>query len=123
MEQNPVGWFEIYVEDMERAKMFYETLLGVALEDPKMKDMQMWIFPHDIQKTGATGALIKHEMRRPDAQGTLVYFSVTDCGERQAWAAGAGMPVYVPKTDIGEHGFIGIIGDSEGNSIGLHSMV
>jgi predicted enzyme related to lactoylglutathione lyase len=33
------------------------------------------------------------------------------------------MPVYVPKTDIGEHGFIAIIGDTEGNSIGLHSMV
>ena len=29
---NAVGWFEIYVEDMERARRFYETVLGVKLE-------------------------------------------------------------------------------------------
>ena len=23
---NPVGWFEIYVEDMDRAKAFYEAV-------------------------------------------------------------------------------------------------
>ena len=67
--------------------------------------------------------LIKHEMRPPNVHGTLVYFSVLDCGEWQDWASAEGMPVYVPKMDIGEHGFIAIVGDSEGNSVGLHSMV
>ena len=28
---NPVGWFEIYVQDMDRAKAFYEKLLGIKL--------------------------------------------------------------------------------------------
>ena len=123
MEYNPVVWFEIYVEDMKRAKTFYEGLLDVALEEAKMEGVEMWIFPHDISKTGAAGALIKHEMRPPNVHGTLVYFSVLDCGERQDWASAEGMPVYVPKMDIGEHGFIAIVGDSEGNSVGLHSMV
>ena len=30
--QNPVGWFEIYVDDMDRAKSFYEKALGVTLD-------------------------------------------------------------------------------------------
>ena len=29
---NPVGWFEIYVQDMPRATAFYQTVLGVTLE-------------------------------------------------------------------------------------------
>ena len=28
---NPVCWFEIYVDDMERAKLFYQTVLGTEL--------------------------------------------------------------------------------------------
>jgi hypothetical protein len=28
---NPVCWFEIYVQDMARAKAFYETVFGVPL--------------------------------------------------------------------------------------------
>lgn len=30
---NPVGWFEIYVSDMERAKNFYSTVFQYALTD------------------------------------------------------------------------------------------
>ena len=28
---NPVGWFEIHVNDIARAKAFYEGVLGVTL--------------------------------------------------------------------------------------------
>ena len=28
---NPVSWFEIYVDDMPRAKQFYETVIGTEL--------------------------------------------------------------------------------------------
>ena len=123
MEHNPVVWFEIYVEDMARAKAFYEELLNTELVEAKMDGLEMWIFPHDIEKTGATDALVRHEMRPPNLHGTLVYFSVPDCGERQSWAEAKNISVYVPNTDIGEQGFIAIIGDSGGNSIGLHSIV
>ena len=30
MNSNPVGWFEIYVQDMNRAKAFYESVFGGA---------------------------------------------------------------------------------------------
>ena len=29
---NPVGWFEIYVDDMERAKSFYQKVFQRELE-------------------------------------------------------------------------------------------
>lgn len=28
---NPVGWFEIYVNDMDRAKQFYQQVFQVTL--------------------------------------------------------------------------------------------
>ena len=58
---NPVGWFEIYVDDMERAKSFYETVFEITLEelgDPTGKGTEMWSFPSNMQSYGATGALI-----------------------------------------------------------------
>ena len=41
MEYNPVVWFEIFAEDMKRAKTFYEGLLDVALEEAKMERVEM----------------------------------------------------------------------------------
>jgi predicted enzyme related to lactoylglutathione lyase len=32
MKKNPVGWFEIYVENMDRAKVFYEAVFKVKIE-------------------------------------------------------------------------------------------
>ncbi|MEW6307385.1 MAG: hypothetical protein AB1705_28365 [Verrucomicrobiota bacterium] len=36
---------------------------------------------------------------------------------------GAGGSIVKPRTSIGEHGFIAILKDTEGNVVGLHSMV
>jgi predicted enzyme related to lactoylglutathione lyase len=52
--QNPFSWVEIYVNDMVRAKNFYEAVFGVQLEDMTMPDsvedtMQMFSFPSDMQ--------------------------------------------------------------------------
>jgi len=32
MESNPVRWFEIYVQDIGRAKSFYESVFQLKLE-------------------------------------------------------------------------------------------
>ena len=51
MKANPVGWFEIYVQDMPRAKAFYEAVFQTKLEqlenpDPiEFGEMEMWTFP------------------------------------------------------------------------------
>ena len=122
---NPTPWFEIYVEDMKRARKFYEGLLGVELnlEDMPGGEMEMYLFPGEMSLPRAAGALIKHPMRKPNEQGHLLYFPVPDCAKTAEWAAEAGVPLFVEKQSIGEHGFIAIIGDSEGNAVGLHSWV
>ncbi|MGY0578320.1 MAG: VOC family protein, partial [Paraglaciecola chathamensis] len=59
---NPVGWFEIYVEDMDRATAFYQTVLAVELTlltDPTEEQVHMMAFPSDMEKYGASGALVK----------------------------------------------------------------
>ncbi len=49
MKNNPVGWFEIYVQDMKRAKTFYEAVLQGKLEqipNPTAgTELEMWTFP------------------------------------------------------------------------------
>lgn len=50
---NPVGWFEIYVEDMDRATAFYQTVLAVELTlltDPTEEQVHMMAFPSDMEK-------------------------------------------------------------------------
>ena len=122
---NPVGWFEIYVTDMDRAKGFYADVTGAQFTLAPMSggEMEMWFFKAARGAEGAAGGLIHHPMRSPNMEGTLVYFSVDDCAAAIARATAHDVPVFVDKQSIGEMGFIAIIGDSEGNSIGLHSWV
>ena len=126
---NPVGWFETYVAEMDRAKAFFADVVGagfsaalVAGEGPDA-GMEMVFFGADDSKAGAPGALVRHPMRPPELHGTLVYFSVDDCGAAAARATDRGSKIYVEKHSIGEMGFIAIVCDSEGNSVGLPSWV
>jgi predicted enzyme related to lactoylglutathione lyase len=127
---NPVVWFEIYVQDMERAKSFYEAVLGVKLENMpapiEEMNMEMWGFPSDkdVAKTtyGACGMLVKMEGVPPGCGGTIVYFACEDCAVEAARVTGKGGSIFKEKMAIGEHGFIALVYDTEGNMIGLHSM-
>lgn len=123
-ERNPVGWFEIYVSDLPRARAFYEAMLGVKLEDLPSPDpaIEMAAFPMDEDKPGSCGALAKMHGCAPGPGGTLIYFSCLDCAEEEARAAEAGGDIIKPKFPIGEYGFITLLTDTEGNTIGLHSM-
>ena len=131
MQSNPVGWFEIYVQDMQRAKSFYESVFEQTLEslppppapegDSCNAEMEMWTFPMSEQGYGAPGALIRMEGAPSGEGGTMVYFSCEDCAEEAARAAEHGGSIFHEKMPIGEYGFIAIVRDTEGNMIGLHS--
>jgi len=58
----------------------------------------------------------------PSGGSTLVYFSCEDCSVEAERAAEHGGKIFKEKISIGEHGFIPIVVDTEGNTIGLHSM-
>ncbi|WP_239491785.1 VOC family protein [Luteitalea sp. TBR-22] len=120
---NPVGWFEIYVQDLDRARRFYEQVMQVSLQpmpDPSGEGVEMLAFPMDSQGPGASGALVRMA-GVPSGGSTLVYFVCEDCGETAERVAAAGGTVHRPKMSIGQFGFIALAIDTEGNMIGLHS--
>jgi uncharacterized protein len=121
---NPVVWFEIYVEDMARARAFYEKTLGVKLTqmgDPT-EEMDMWAFPATgPEGAGAAGALA-YMRGAPRGGGTLVYFRSDDCAIESGRAAEAGGSIMREKMSIGPYGYIALVNDTEGNMFGVHSM-
>lgn len=119
---NPVVWFEISVNDMKRARAFYEGVLGVKLTRIEGTDNEMWGFPSNMEGYGAAGCLSQTPESLARGAGTLVYFSCTDCAVEAARAAGHGGKLAQAKTSIGPHGYYALVNDSEGNCIGLHSM-
>ena len=121
MKANPVGWFEIYVQNMSRAKMFYETVFNTKLSRLKNPGMNMWAFPMDLNSWGAGGALVKMK-GVPSGGSTLVYFSCADCAVEEKRAKKAGGSVHKKKTSIGKYGYMSLLVDTEGNMIGLHSL-
>jgi len=130
MQSNPVVWFEIYVQDMPRAKRFYEGVLDIKLEKMPAPTaemtMEMWAFPSDKSTAqssyGACGMLVKIEGFPSTGGGTLVYFGCKDCAVEASRVEANGGTVVKEKMSIGEHGHIALARDSEGNMIGFHSM-
>ena len=130
MKSNPVVHFEIYVQDMERAKIFYETVLAIKLEKrpaPTAEmQMEMCAFPMEketgMNSYGAGGMLVKMDGFPSGVGGTLIYFACDDCAVQANRAAAHGGSVCTEKTSIGAHGFFAHAKDTEGNMIGFHSM-
>lgn len=121
---NTVGWFDIYVKDMARAKKFYEAVLKQKLQkigDPT-GETEMLSFSGDMKSYGASGALVKSAHSKPGVGGTMVYFSVEDCAVEEARVATAGGKIVRPKFSIGEFGWVTLCLDTEGNMFGLNSM-
>lgn len=122
-----ITWFEIYVDDMDRAKAFYEAVFETELElmsDPSETkgDSIMYRFPGDMESYGSGGALAKYPGYKPSSQGTLIYFECENCALEESRVEQAGGKIVKPKESIGGFGFISLIQDTEGNMIGLHSM-
>lgn len=107
MKNNPIGWFEIYVQGMGRAKAFYEAVFQGSLTELKnpassdMPGMEMWAFPSSMESYGAPGALVRMS-GCPSGGSTLVYFSCEDCAIEAARAVANGGKIFKDKLGIGE---------------------
>jgi predicted enzyme related to lactoylglutathione lyase len=118
---NAVNWFEIPVSDMNRALKFYSTIFGVELTTMEaMPGYNMAMFPAE---EGVGGALLHGEGYVPSQEGTVVYLNGGEnLGTVLDKVEVAGGQVIMPKTDLGENGFMAHFADTEGNKVGLHSM-
>lgn len=127
---NAICWFEIYVDDLDRARTFYSSVLGVTLEDmtaPDGADIRMAMFPSDPDPAtmAVGGALIQQAGARTGGSpstSTIVYFPCNDCKVEESRVAPAGGTVFKPKFSIGNDGYCTICLDTEGNVFGLYSM-
>lgn len=117
---NPVNWFEIPVTDMARAKKFYESALSIEIVETEMGPNKMGWFPMEMGKMGAPGTLILGDGYTPSHDGSLVYLHVDSIDPTLEEISNAGGKALMPRTDIGQHGFIAHFEDSEGNRVALH---
>ena len=123
MKTNAINWFEIFVTDFDRAKLFYEKILNRPLLPASMDCCQMGLFGEG-GADGVGGAITKMEGCNPGPGGSLVYLNVEgDLDGVLHRIPAAGGKVIRERMPIPPHGFIGIFEDSEGNVVGLHSMV
>ncbi len=118
---NVVSWFEIPANNLARAKTFYVKVFGKELTEMNMASMEMAMFPWKDGAPFAGGALVKSEQYVPNASGTLIYFYCEDVAAELSRVENNGGKIILPKTSLGNNGFIAHILDTEGNRIGLHS--
>lgn len=115
-----ISWFEIPALDLERAVKFYNEVLGTDLQIVDFQGMNMAMFTDDPQLT--SGAITQSDHNSPSSVGVTIYFKVDDVSNCIEKVETAGGKVLIGKTLINEeHGYYGIMLDSEGNKVGLHS--
>ena len=122
MPSNPVSWFEIYVQDLDRAQAFYQSMLGVTLEALPGGPEDYLVFPGDPTGTGASGGISRVEGMPSGGNSTIVYFECEDCAVEFGRALEAGATEVKAKFSIGDFGFCALLNDPDGNLVGLHSM-
>lgn len=126
MVKNAVSWFEIPVSDFERAKNFYQKIFDYEMPEMDMGGVRMGIFLNDRDGGGVGGAICLGQGYKPSGNdGPKVYLN---CGKDLNTVLGrvesAGGKTILPKTEIGENmGHFAFFNDTEGNVVGLYSMV
>lgn len=124
---NPFSWVEIYVNNIQRAQKFYETVfqfeMTYKITSEKSENMILLHFPKIDNERNISGALVKTDLIKPSFGGTIVYFLCDDCAIEESRVEIAGGNVIKSKTLMGDLGFCSLIKDTEGNLIGLFSKV
>lgn len=119
---NAINWFEIPATDMARAKKFYETIFDIQMEEMEMPGMKYAMFPFDPTKGKIAGGLAQSPMHVPGTTGAIVYLNANpDLQHVLDRIEKAGGKVTMPKTSIGQNGFMAFFTDPEGNTMALHS--
>lgn len=114
-----IGWFEIPVTDMVRAKSFYDGVFGVNIQIKDFGVLSMGLIPN------SEGALVYHPdyYISSETEGVLIYFTcdeVNVCLDRVSMAGGK--ILQESRLVSPEFGFMGLFVDSEGNRVALRGL-
>jgi predicted enzyme related to lactoylglutathione lyase len=120
LPRHAIHWFDIPVTDLDRARRFYDAVLGYGLElHDENPDFPMAVFPvADPGEVSIGGALVKGPGETPGV-GATVYLAVDDVDGALSRVENAGGQIQEPAVDT-PYGRIAFIIDSEGNRVGLH---
>ncbi len=119
---NSINWFEIPVTDFARAKKFYEILFDAEIMEMPFPGGKYGMLPCDMQN-GVGGGIVQGEGFTPSDKGTVVYLNGgDDLNVPLSRIENAGANILLPKTAIGQNGFMAHFIDTEGNRVALHSM-
>lgn len=123
MVTNAINWFEIPVDDFERARTFYSAIFDYEMPSQQMGPFQMGFFLSD-QGQGVGGAIVKGDPYKPGPGGAIVYLNGgNDLSVVLGRVEDAGGKLQVPKTQITpDLGYYAMFVDTEGNNVALHSM-
>jgi len=124
---NALNWFEIPVNDFNRAKKFYESIFNYQMPDVMMGETKMGFFLYDMQAGKIGGAIVYNpDFYKASENGSLIYLNAQpDLQIVLNKVASAGGAVLKEKTLVSEEqnlGYWALIKDSEGNRVALHSM-
>lgn len=123
MTVHALSWFEIPVQNLDRAQSFYEALLGRSMRREAMGPSQGAVFAYQ-PGSGVGGALMCGPTAPASASGgTLVYLDATPSLDAAlARAVAQGGRVALPRQALPEGmGFFAHIFDLDGNRVGLHA--
>ena len=80
-QTNPVMYFEIPVNDMDRAMTFYAAVFNVDFDKEIIDNNEMALFPFADERSGISGALAKGEIYKPTKDGVVIYFRTESIDE------------------------------------------
>lgn len=118
---NPAVYFEIPVNDLNRAILFYEAVFELTLERRSIDGYEMALFPWREESAGITGALVKGDVYVPAKTGPILYFASQNIDRTLQRAVAAGGKVLYPKKAVDAAMEVAEFEDSEGNRIALQS--
>jgi len=119
---NAINWVESPVKNFNRAKNFYETILGATMQPMEASGMKSAFFPADLRSGNIGGCIIEGPGYDPANKGSLVYLNRgDDLSTALSKVEQAGGKILLPKTSIDPNGFMAHFEDSEGNKVGLHT--
>lgn len=118
---NSLNWFEISVNDIDRAATFYEKIFDISLMRMEMMGMKMAAFPSEPPHSG--GALVQSSEHKPSMDGAVIYLNGNpDLQFVLDRVSAAGGQIIMGKTLIDDQvGYMAFFIDTEGNKVGLHS--
>ena len=115
-----IVWFEIPTLDFERAVKFYSDILGTPVRVQEYMGHTLGILTIDGESIGEITPPTPDQT--PSPNGTRLYLTCEGrLDEVAGRVEGAGGKIVQPKRSIGDPGWIVLIGDTEGNVVGLHS--